>query len=148
MACPTPPLATVCRGAAEARPPRVMCPPPRPSCGRAAAPACPRVAAPLLPALMASAPSPVRGSRRAHRPSEGHSAPLLLQPPPPPPKPADTVDPPPQHLGMPLVMAATTMPHPPVPLAGLACGGPVLITQGLHRAPWLPYSFPPHPLYY
>ena len=24
--------------------------------------------------------------------------------------------------------------------------GPVLITQGLHRAPWLPYSFPPHPL--
>ena len=30
------------------------------------------------------APSPGRGSRHAHRPSEGHSAQLLLQPPPPP----------------------------------------------------------------
>ena len=24
--------------------------------------------------------------------------------------------------------------------------GPVLITQGLHRPPWMPCSFPPHPL--
>ena len=42
-------------------------------------------------------------------------------------------------------MAATALPHHPVPLAGLACWGPVLITQGLHRVPWLPYTCAPHP---
>ena len=44
------------------------------------------------------APSPGRGSRRTHRPSEGHSAQLLLQP---PLVPADTVDTPPSTLGCP-----------------------------------------------
>ena len=48
------------------------------------------------------APSPGRGSRRAHRPSEGHSAQLLLKPP----LNRQTPLTPPQHPGMPLVMAA------------------------------------------
>ena len=48
----------VCRGAAEGRPPRVMCPPLRPSRGRAAAPVCPRAAALLLPALLYPLPLP------------------------------------------------------------------------------------------
>ena len=61
-------------------------------------------------------PSPGRGSRCAQRPSEWHSAQLLLQPPPPS-EPADTVDPPPRHPGIPLVVAATAVPHPPVPRA-------------------------------
>ena len=52
---PAPP---VCRGAAEGRPPHVMCPPPRPSRGRDAALACPRVAAPLLPAPLDPLPLP------------------------------------------------------------------------------------------
>ena len=95
------------------------------------------------------APSPGRGSRRAHRPSEGLSAQLLLQPPPPPlyRQTPLTPPPPPHHLGMPLVMAATAVPHPLCPLHDLHAGGwgPLLITQGLHRAPWLPYSFPPPP---
>ena len=103
----------VCRSAAEGRPPRVMCPPLRPSRDRAAAPACPRVAAPLLPLCCTPAPSPGQGSRRTHRPYEGHGAQLLLHP---PPIPSGPVDPPP-HPRMPLVVAAKAVPHPPVPLA-------------------------------
>ena len=63
-----------------------------------------------------AAPSPGRGCRCAHRPSEGHSAQLLMHPPPPLNRQA-LLSPPPQHPGMPLVVAATAMPHPPVPLA-------------------------------
>ena len=48
----------VCRGAAEGRPPRVMCPPLKPSCDRAAAPACPHATALLPPALPDRRPLP------------------------------------------------------------------------------------------
>ena len=48
----------VCCGAAVGRPHCVMCPPSRPSRGRAAAPVCPRVAAPLPPALLDPRPLP------------------------------------------------------------------------------------------
>ena len=50
-------------------------------------------------------------------PFEGHSAQLLLPPPPPPPLNQQTKFPPTQHPRMPLVVAATAVPHPPVPLA-------------------------------
>ena len=59
-------------------------------------------------------PSPGRGCRRTHRPSEGHSAQLLLQP---PSLNRQTPLTPPEHSGMPLVVAATAVLHPPVPPA-------------------------------
>ena len=47
------------------------------------------------------APSPGRGSWHLHRPSEGHSAELLLQPPPPPVNRQTPLTPPPNTLGCP-----------------------------------------------
>ena len=80
------------------------------------------------PPCRTAAPSPGRA-----RAFEGHSAQLLLHPPPPRLEPADTIAPPPP-------------PQAPwnAPRGGMR--GPVLIAQGLHRAPWLPCSFAPHPL--
>ena len=62
-------------------------------------------ASPLLPS---------HGGWHERRPSGGQHARLLLQP---PPLYRQAPLSSPQHPGMPLVMAAAAMPHPPVPLA-------------------------------
>ena len=59
---------------------------------------------------------PDHGGWHDRRPSGGQDARLLLQLQPPP---LDRQTPlsPPQHPGMPFVVAAAAMPHPPVPFA-------------------------------
>ena len=124
MACPIPPVAPGVSRSAGRTSVWVMCPPLRPSCGRAVATACLRVAAQLLPALLEPHPLPrtrdpahVLALRRAYCPVAA-----AAPPPPPPPNRQTPLNPPPppQHLGMPLVVAAAEVPHPPGPFARLA----------------------------
>ena len=71
----------------------------------------------LLPPPPPPPPPPGHGGWHERRPSGGQHARLLLELPP-----LDRQAPlsSPQHPRMPLVMAAEAVPHPPVPLAGLA----------------------------